>query len=64
MYNSIDIKEIDRISIDDRNILIDIRDKYKYILSHIRRSINIPYNYLNALYNKYLDFKLFNPIVI
>ena len=56
MYNSIDIKEIDRISIDDRNILIDIRDKYEYILSHIRRSINIPYNYLNAYYNKYLDF--------
>ena len=40
MYDSIDIKEIDSITINDN--LIDIRDKYEYILSHIKGSINIP----------------------
>lgn len=63
MYDSIDIKEIDRISIsniDDniinRNILLDIRDKYEYNLSHINKAVNIPYTYIITLYSKYLNF--------
>ena len=42
MYNSIDIKDIDKIKIYDisddyvnKNVLIDIRDKYEYIKSDI-----------------------------
>ncbi len=53
MYDSIDIKEIDSITINDN--LIDIRDKYEYILSHIKGSINIPYTYLLMMPNNYLD---------
>jgi len=53
MYDSIDIKQID--SITTNNNLIDIRDKYEYILSHIDRAINIPYTYLAMMPENYLD---------
>ena len=53
MYDSIDINEIDQISIN--NNLIDIRDKYEYILGNINRSINIPYNYLLMVPENYLN---------
>lgn len=53
MYDSIDIKEIDFINIDSN--LIDIRDKYEYILSHITDAINIPYTYLLMMPDNYLD---------
>ena len=53
MYDSIDINEIDRIHITSLNthdsnqrVLIDIRDKYEYILGSIKNAVNIPYNYL------------------
>ena len=48
MYDSIDIKEIDQINVNtsSKNMLIDIRDKYEYILGNIKNSVNIPYNYL------------------
>ena len=62
MYNSIDIKDINRIKIWDiddeivnKNVLIDIRDKYEYILDHINGAINIPYNYLSMFYDRYLN---------
>ena len=35
--------------------VIDIRDKYKYDMSHIDGAINIPYNYLIASPNRYLN---------
>ena len=53
MYDSIDIKEINFINIDSN--LIDIRDKYEYILSHITDAINIPYTYLLMMPDNYLD---------
>ena len=53
MYDSIDIREIDSITTD--NNLIDIRDKYEYILSHINNSINIPYTYLIMMPENYLE---------
>ena len=57
MFESINIDEIDNINIDDNyNVLIDIRDKYEYLLSHIPRSINIPYNYLLTIPENYLNF--------
>lgn len=56
MDNSIDIKEIDRIDINNYNVLIDIRDKYEYILGHIKKAINIPYQYVLTFPDKYLDF--------
>ena len=61
MYDSIDIKEIDQIYIDNnsktsKNMLIDIRDKYEYILGNIKNSINIPYNYLALMPENYLNF--------
>lgn len=58
MYDSIDIKEIDQIYINTngQNMLIDIRDKYEYILGNIKGSINIPYNYLILIPENYLNF--------
>ena len=53
MYDSLDIKEIDSINID--NNLIDIRDKYEYVLSHITAAINIPYTYLLMMPEQYLE---------
>lgn len=53
MYDAIDIKEIDSINID--NNLVDIRDKYEYVLSHINNAINIPYTYLLMMPENYLD---------
>lgn len=59
MNDSIDIKEIDHINItcNDKfnNVLLDIRDKYEYLLGHIPRAINIPYNYLMFMPYNYLD---------
>jgi len=58
MYDSIDIHEIDRIHISNNegNVLIDIRDKYEYVLGNIKDSINIPYNYLALMPENYLNF--------
>jgi len=62
MYDSIDINEIDQIHITTANsldsnqrVLIDIRDKYEYILGNIKDSINIPYNYLVLMPENYLN---------
>ena len=62
MYDSIDINEIDNINItatkineSNKRILIDIRDKYEYILGSIKNSINLPYNYLALIPENYLD---------
>ena len=55
MYKSINIKEINNIDINSNNILIDIREKYEYILGNINNSINIPYNYLMILPEEYLS---------
>jgi rhodanese-related sulfurtransferase len=62
MYDSIDINEIDQIHITSNNtidsnqrILIDIRDKYEYILGNIKGSVNIPYNYLALMPENYLN---------
>jgi len=54
MYKSINIKNIDKIDLNNNNILIDIREKYEYILGNIKNSINIPYNYLMILPEEYL----------
>lgn len=54
MYKSMDIKEIDNIVTDFISI-IDIREKYEYILGNIKNSINIPYNYLLQLPDEYLN---------
>lgn len=58
MYDSLDIKEIDQINVttNSLNMLIDIRDKYEYILGNIKGSINIPYNYLALMPENYLNF--------
>ena len=57
MYDSIDIREIDRINTNDpSNIILDIRDKYEYVLSHIIRSVNIPYTYLITIPQNYLSY--------
>ena len=57
MYDSIDIKEIDQINVNtsSKNMLIDIRDKYEYILGNIKNSVNIPYNYLALMPENYLN---------
>ena len=55
MYKSINIKEINNIDSNSNNILIDIREKYEYILGNINNSINIPYNYLMILPEEYLS---------
>ena len=62
MYDSIDVKEIDQINITTgdnnsyHNTLLDIRDKYEYLLGHIPKAINIPYNYLMLMPENYLNF--------
>ena len=53
MYEDIDILDIDSIYID--NNLIDIRERYEYMLGNIKNSINIPYNYLYVNPDDYLD---------
>ena len=56
MNNSIDIKEIDRINMNFENKkILDIRDKYEYLLGHIPKAINIPYNYLLTIPENYLN---------
>ena len=57
MYDSINIREVGRINTNNpNNIILDIRDKYEYILEHIPKAINIPYNYLNTIPQNYLNF--------
>ncbi len=64
MYDSMDINEIDHIYIQNtansadnhKRILIDIRDKYEYIIGNIKNSINIPYQYLALMPENYLNF--------
>ena len=53
MYEDIDILDIDSIQFDDN--LIDIREKYEYILGNINQSVNIPYNYLMMMPENYLE---------
>ena len=53
MYEDIDILDIDSIHIE--NNLIDIREKFEYILGNINQSINIPYNYLMMMPENYLE---------
>ena len=53
MYEDIDMLDIDSINIEDN--LIDIREKYEYILGNIHDSRNIPYNYLMMMPENYLD---------
>lgn len=53
MYEDIDILDIDSINIEDN--LIDIREKFEYILGHIPKSRSIPYNYLMMMPDNYLD---------
>lgn len=53
MYESIDINDIDNITIQDN--LIDIRDSYEFVISSIKGSINIPYNLLLMNPSDYLD---------
>ncbi len=62
MYDSMDINEIDQIHITSSNpldsnqrILLDIRDKYEYVIENIRGSVNIPYNYLALMPENYLN---------
>ena len=55
MYKSIDINKIDDIVLDNNNILIDIREKYEYVLGNIKNSINISYNYLMMQPDEYLN---------
>lgn len=53
MYDSVDMKDINNYP---ENInLIDIRDKYQYLLGHIPNAINIPYVYLIMMPENYLD---------
>lgn len=63
MYDSIDINEIDQINITttdlglaSNRVLLDIRDKYEYIIGNIPNSVNIPYNYVALMPENYLDF--------
>lgn len=62
MHDSIDIDEIDQINITSLNsqdpnskILLDIRDKFEYILGSIPKSINIPYSYITLMPENYLN---------
>ncbi len=53
MYEGMDILEIDTIEINDN--LIDVRDKYEFILENIQGSRNIPYHYLMMMPEQYLE---------
>lgn len=53
MDEEYDINDINNIHIT--NNLIDIRDKYEYMLGHINGSINIPMNYLYMNPENYLE---------
>lgn len=53
MYEDIDILDIDSLHLEQN--LIDIRDKYEYMLGNIHQSINIPYNYLMMNPENYLE---------
>lgn len=56
MYNYIDIKRIGELNLSNNSILLDIRDKYEYILGNIPGSINIPYLYILTIPQNYLKF--------
>lgn len=53
MYDSLDIQEVDFLSLHQN--IIDIRDKYQFILGHIPNAINIPYVYLLMTPENYLS---------
>lgn len=52
MYDSLDIQDIDLFTFT--NHLIDIRDKYQYLLGHLPNAQNIPYTYLVMMPENYL----------
>lgn len=53
MYDSLDIQEIDSFTACQN--LIDIRDKYQYLLGHLPNARNIPYTYLIMMPENYLQ---------
>lgn len=53
MYESIDTEELKQVKIEEN--LIDLRDKYEYLLGHIPGAINIPSNYLLINPENYLN---------
>lgn len=52
MYDSLDIQDIDSFTFTSN--LIDIRDKYQYLLGHLPNAKNIPYTYLVMMPENYL----------
>jgi len=52
MYDSLDIQDIDLFTFT--NNLIDIRDKYQYLLGHLPNAKNIPYTFLVMMPENYL----------
>ena len=52
---TIDIKDFLEILKTKHINIIDIRSKYIYDLSHIDKSLNIPYDYLVLSPSKYLN---------
>lgn len=53
MYDSLDIQDIDSFTAPEN--IIDLRDKYQYLLGHIPNAENIPYVYLIMTPENYLD---------
>ena len=53
MYDSLDIQKVDFLSLTEN--IIDIRDKYQYVLGHIPNAQNIPYIYLIMTPENYLE---------
>ncbi len=53
MYDSIDIQDIDHFTTVEN--IIDIRDKYQYLLGHLPNAKNIPYIYLIMTPENYLN---------
>lgn len=56
MYDSISVMELKRLqSQNSRLMVIDIRDKYQFLLEHIPLAVNIPMNFLLIQPEQYLD---------
>ena len=53
MDEEYDVSVLNSLNISDN--LIDIRDKYEYMLGHIDKAINIPMNYLYMNPENYLN---------
>ncbi len=53
MYDSLDIQKVDFLSLTEN--IIDLRDKYQYVLGHIPNAQNIPYIYLIMTPENYLE---------